>query len=151
MSNRKSELLGMSHGTASHRLRKEILFSLVQRLEEDQCYRCHGKIVSVKDLSIEHKVPWESASDPKTSFFDLDNISFSHLSCNVRAGARPKHPYCEHGHKLTEETTRVRLTGGRLCRYCIECQRRYNRLCMRKKRAGGEGGESNPSSGVASE
>lgn len=88
MGNReKSALLGMPFGTASNRLRKAILFRLVQRLNEDKCFRCGKSIVSVDDLSIEHKESWQSAYDPVEAFFSLDNISFSHLSCNIAAGS----------------------------------------------------------------
>ncbi len=78
----KSEKLGMPHGTANGRLKKAIMFMLVQRLGMDTCYRCGKKIETVKELSIEHIVSWEMAKDPVATFFDLDNIAFSHLSCN---------------------------------------------------------------------
>jgi hypothetical protein len=81
MSNKKSQFLGIPHGTAVARLRKSILFSLVRRLNEDYCFRCSNKIDDVKDLSIEHKQPWENIS--VELFWDLDNIAFSHLKCNV--------------------------------------------------------------------
>jgi len=87
--NAKSKALGMSHGTAANRLRKMILFSLVCHLRLDSCYRCGGKIEDIKDLSIEHKEPWQQADDPVTSFFDLENIAFSHMDCN-RAAASPR-------------------------------------------------------------
>lgn len=89
----KAEALGMSHGTAANRLRKMILFSLVCRLELNTCYQCGSEILSVDDLSIEHKEPWLRADDPVESFFDLDNIAFSHLSCNVAAASRPNKRY----------------------------------------------------------
>jgi hypothetical protein len=79
-SERISQQLGMSHGTAAHRLRKNILFSFAQRLNEDTCFKCHQRIESAEDLSIEHKLPWEGRSTEL--FWDLDNIAFSHLKCN---------------------------------------------------------------------
>jgi len=85
---RKSEQLGMPHGTASARLRKLIFFNLVQRLKQDLCYHCQRKIETVDDLSIEHKRPWLD-NDPSL-FWDLENIAFSHLSCNARAADRSK-------------------------------------------------------------
>jgi len=97
----KTAALGMSHGTAANRLRKIILFSLVCRLKLNMCYRCDGEILSVGDLSIEHKEPWLQADDPVKSFFDLDNIAFSHLSCNSSAAARPRTKY------FTEEEKRA--------------------------------------------
>jgi len=77
---KKSDFLGMPHGTASNRLKKKIMFSLIQRLEEDKCFRCGGKIEVVEDLSVEHKKSWLYVSIEL--FWDLDNISFSHLKCN---------------------------------------------------------------------
>ena len=81
----KNELLGMPYGTASNRLRKTILFSLVKHCQLDICYRCGLAIENIDDLSIEHKVAWQSSENPIEAFFDLDNISFSHLNCNVDA------------------------------------------------------------------
>ncbi len=42
----------------------------------------------MSEFSIEHKIPWQSAEDPKESFFDLDNIAFSHLKCNIKAASK---------------------------------------------------------------
>jgi len=44
-------------------------------------------------FSIEHKIPWLDSSDPVGLYFDLNNISFSHHSCNVRAARRPNKKY----------------------------------------------------------
>lgn len=85
----KNRLLGEHFGTASHRLRRALMFSLVQRLGEDICFRCGEKIVSVKEFTIEHKASWQLAVDPIVAFFDLSNIAFSHSACNYGAGARP--------------------------------------------------------------
>jgi hypothetical protein len=78
---RKSAFLGIPHGTASHRLRKLILFDLIRRLGENVCFRCSQEIEHVDDLSIEHKQPWEGVS--VELFWSLDNIAFSHLHCNL--------------------------------------------------------------------
>lgn len=80
----------MPFGTASSKLRKLIMFSLVQKLGEDSCYKCKKKIEYVEDFSIEHKRPWLHVS--ADLFWDLDNITFSHSRCNkpdrVRTSAR---------------------------------------------------------------
>ena len=89
MSEKKKRLLGMPYGTAQHRLRKSIMFSLARRLDACWCYQCGGEIVSVEEFSVEHKKPWESVADPAAAFFDLDNIAFSHHSCNSGAASRP--------------------------------------------------------------
>jgi hypothetical protein len=84
---RKQEQLGMPLGTASARLRKLVMFRLTQRLGEDICYRCKQQIETAEEFSIEHKEPWFNVDS--SPFWDLDNVAFSHLSCNVgssRAG-----------------------------------------------------------------
>jgi hypothetical protein len=90
---KKSEQLGMDDSTASHKLRKLILFSLVQQTEQDVCYRCRTKIETVEDISIEHKMPWLDSSDPINVFFDLNNIAFSHLKCNIANRRKPNKKY----------------------------------------------------------
>lgn len=82
MSNKnKSSFLGMPYGTAGGRLRKKLLFSFVQKCDEDVCFKCGDKILEEKDLSIEHKLPWENISVDR--FWDLENIAFSHIKCNI--------------------------------------------------------------------
>jgi len=67
----KTELLGMPYGTASNRLRKNLMFSLVVRLNLNVCHHCGTMIDDVTELSIEHKVPWQKSDDPIATFFDL--------------------------------------------------------------------------------
>jgi len=77
---RKRLQLGLPIGTASHRLRKRVLFHLVQETGRDTCYRCGLQIVTPEDLVIDHKVAWLDRS--AHMFWDLDNIVFSHAQCN---------------------------------------------------------------------
>lgn len=84
----KDTLLGMSHGTANNQLRKMILFNCIQKLGEDICFRCGKKIEHIADLSIEHKESWQLSKTPKKTFFDLGNIAFSHLDCNISSANR---------------------------------------------------------------
>ena len=90
MSKAKTKLLGEPFSTAQHKLRKSILFSLVQKLELDNCYRCTLKIDTVDELSIEHVESWQLSDKPVELFYDLKNIAFSHLSCNSSAAYRKK-------------------------------------------------------------
>lgn len=90
---KKSEMLGMSHGCAAAQLRKSIMFLLVQRVGMDVCFQCKEKITDVAQFSIEHKFPWQQSPTPKEMFFDLENIAFSHYICNVRAGTKPNKKY----------------------------------------------------------
>ena len=87
---KKDLQLGMSHGTANNRLNRMLLFSMVQKLGLDVCFRCGRKIESINELSIEHKVAWLNSNNPKELFFDLDNVTFSHLSCNASFASHPK-------------------------------------------------------------
>lgn len=79
---RRRELLGMDPGTAATRLRLMILFHVLERHDENVCYRCGGIIATYKELSIEHIEPWEGRS--AELFWDLENIAFSHRPCNQR-------------------------------------------------------------------
>jgi hypothetical protein len=79
-SKRKTEFLGMPHGTAVGRLRKNVLFYLLKKYNENICERCKQVIETVEELSLEHKQPWENIS--VALFWDLENIAFSHLHCN---------------------------------------------------------------------
>lgn len=83
MIDRKAEQLGMHHSTASNRLIKDILFSQIEQ-SNTMCYRC-GEPMTRDTFSIEHKVAWLDTEDPIGMFFDLDNVSYSHLKCNRKA------------------------------------------------------------------
>lgn len=80
---RKSAQLGMPFGTATARLRKLVLFSVLQRHDENVCYRCDKVIESAAELSIDHKQAWLDVD--VTLFWDLENIAFAHLKCNTAA------------------------------------------------------------------
>ena len=75
----------MSDGKAHNILRKLIMFSLVQELGKDICFRCGKKIETIDEFSIDHKVAWLNSENPVSLYFDLENISFSHCSCNIAA------------------------------------------------------------------
>ena len=85
MSN-KDEQLNMSFGTACNRLRKMILFALLEKHGENICYRCGKTIESVNNLTIDHKKPW--LNNDASLFWDLNNVAFSHTKCNLRVPNR---------------------------------------------------------------
>ncbi|AEW47722.1 hypothetical protein BCU4_0216 [Bacillus phage BCU4] len=85
---KKSEQLGMSFSTAQNRLRKQLMFSLVQETGRDKCFQCGKVIEDADNLSIEHKEPWLDSKDPIGNFYALDNIAFSHTSCNYAAARK---------------------------------------------------------------
>ena len=79
---RRHKFLGISYGTASNRLRKSIMLMLIKKLDENWCYRCGAEITTERELSIDHKKSWFNVS--VELFWDLNNIAYSHLSCNSR-------------------------------------------------------------------
>lgn len=102
----KAKKLGMPFGTASSQLRKALLFSFAQKLKLDTCFQCADTIENIDQFSIEHKVPWFNSQTPIESFFDLSNIAFSHISCNVRAAARSNKKYCNEQERSRESFKR---------------------------------------------
>lgn len=82
---KKSGQLGMSNGKANNILKKSIMFMLVQVAGLDVCFRCGKRIETVNEFSIDHKTNWLDSEDPIALFFSLDNISFSHYSCNIKS------------------------------------------------------------------
>jgi hypothetical protein len=121
---RKDALLGMPHGTANNRLRKLLIFDLAGRCNLLTCYRCQKPIEDESHLSIEHKDAWQQAADPLAAFMSLDNVAFSHLSCNMAARDFQLNHFhknktaCLRGHEFTPENTRVDKRGKRSCRAC---------------------------------
>lgn len=79
----------MNPGTAANRLKKQLMYELAKRLDMHWCYQCSAEIENHEELSVEHKTPWLHSEDPVGLFFDIDNIAFSHKSCNYKA-ARPR-------------------------------------------------------------
>ncbi len=135
---RKSNQLGMSFGTAMYQLRKNIMFSLVQELNKDMCFRCGRKIETVREFSIEHMESW--LDNDIELFWDLTNISFSHLSCNTKHsrhnGGYGKKIISPDGcswcstckeHKPREEFSKNNGKSGRndLCTECKKCRKYY--------------------------
>lgn len=114
---KKMKQLGMNPSTAANRLCKSLLFSLGKKLDMQWCFHCGAEIESYKNMSIEHKVPWLHSEDPADLYFDLDNIAFSHKSCNYKA-ARPRPA------KPCPSTTAYR--NGCRCNDCRELKRIQN-------------------------
>ena len=85
--------LGMSLGAARNILHKSILFNLVCKLEQNVCFQCGEPIINIDDFSIEHKQPWLHKVDCKELYFDLSNIAFSHLKCNIKSARKVNRIY----------------------------------------------------------
>lgn len=85
-------LLGISHKTAMSQLERKIIFHLAKKLELTKCYHCGFDIEDSNDLSIEHINPWggnkKKGLNPNPNYFwDMDNIAFSHKTCNCSAAS----------------------------------------------------------------
>jgi hypothetical protein len=121
---KKSAFLGMPHGTAFGRLRKIVLFSVLKRHEENICARCSKEIETVEELSIEHLKPWEGIS--VELFWDVDNIAFSHLHCNIKAHRITNRKYFIEHERLTAE--RQQRAASMRKSYTTEKRREKKRL-----------------------
>jgi hypothetical protein len=122
MSDKKKQQLGMNPSTAANRLVKDILWKLIQDSGKDLCCKC-GANMSRETFSIEHVVPWLDSEDPVGLYFDLDNISFSHLKCNVADGRKPVKKY-----HTPAERNAAKRPYDKLRTYCpIKRRERYER------------------------
>ena len=126
---RRAAKLGMPHGTAAARLRKALMFKVAGLLGLLTCFRCERQIETAAELSVEHKDSWELAADPAKAFFDLDNVAFSHLSCNCEATSR-RSSLATHGAYATYQ-------AGCRCDLCREAKRQFNGQFMKAWRASG--------------
>lgn len=132
-SNRKKTIqLRMSNGRAQHILRKMIMFQMIQKLGKDICFQCGKKIENIDELSIEHKIPWLDSENPIELFFDLDNIAFSHLKCNVLA-VRQEYNNLICNHIKREHGINGYKRGCR-CPICTETKKKEKRIYLNKKK-----------------
>jgi hypothetical protein len=121
---RRAEQLGMSYGKACSILKKTILFTLLRIYNLNYCFHCKEEILNIKDLSIEHKISW--LDNRPELFWDLNNIAFSHLSCNCsKANKEAMKKYIKHG------SSRYNVHGCR-CKICKEYKRKQNAKRIRK-------------------
>ncbi len=127
----------MPHGTACARLKKLIFFKLIIKCGEDICFQCKQKIIKVDDLSIEHKDPWENRD--VALFWDLNNVGFSHLRCNIKAANRLNKgllnkikTHCPKKHEYNLKNT-YRWPGRQNSRQCRVCLKERMRK-LRKRR-----------------
>ena len=91
MSDKKKMQLGMNPSTAANRLVKDLLWNFIETTGQDACCKC-GEPMSRETFSIEHVTPWLDSDDPVGLYFDLGNIGFSHLSCNIEDRRRSGPP-----------------------------------------------------------
>jgi len=120
---KKKQQLGMNPSTASNRLVKDILWKFICDTGQDICCKCSEPLTR-SSFSIEHIVPWLDSEDPVKLFFDLENISFSHLKCNVSDKRQSKTAQCG---------THSKYTTGCRCFDCTEANRLYARSLYTKE------------------
>lgn len=130
---KKKKQLGMNPSTASGKLIKDILFDLIVKTDQNYCFHCKEEITR-ETFSVEHKEPWLDSEDPFGLYFDIENIAFSHLSCNSGAARRNKSP-CG---------TRKKYDNGCRCDSCTNVGRkalrdRYDSAKRRQKYLDGKG------------
>ena len=125
----KKNVLRVPYGTAIYHLRRNLLFDFVKQLNRDICFRCGEKITKIEDFSIDHKEPWKFIS--AKLFWDLNNIAFSHLKCNVdcrrKNGKRKVGPRgfawcCGHQKFLSfNKFHKDKTHWNGVRKYCIQC------------------------------
>lgn len=115
----------MPHGTANARLRKAIIFKLLKDAKLNFCFQCSAEIDKIETLSIEHKIPYLDSHDPKKLFFDLDNIAFSHLKCNIDARRIPEKIVDKDDFRVKHGRSTYERRGCR-CDICKEDKRIHN-------------------------
>lgn len=109
----------MALGTATARLKKAFTLKLLRQLSQDICYRCGQKIETVTELSFDHKLPWLNSDT--SLFWDLDNLTVSHFSCNREAARKPTSGLPRHGTAYMYKYYKCK------CDLCKEWRKLYQR------------------------
>ena len=128
---RVKDFLGMDKSTAMSRLKKIIMFELSKKVGMDRCFRCKLLITDISEFSVEHMKPW-LWRDVKL-FWNIDNIAFSHLSCNSLA-SHVKTP-CGSYSRYLRGCRCVICRGEYLKRTKIHQKTRYKKIVAVKKLA----------------
>lgn len=89
-----------------HTLAQDILFDFIVKAGH-VCFRC-GKKLNRNDFTIEHKVPWLGEENYLELYYDLENIAYSHLGCNIAAARKPTKK-----HNSVEERKAFKLKRAR--------------------------------------
>lgn len=116
---KKKNQLGMSYGKASGILKKSLMFMFAKKCGFDNCFQCGEKIETLRELSIEHKIPWLDSKNPVELFFNLENVSFSHLSCNVKSSRKNTLDRLE-AYKNHNPSNKINTKLG--YRWCYNCK-----------------------------
>lgn len=76
-----NDQLRQNRRTASHKLNRKIMFSLLVETGRGTCVRCECDL-NEDTFSIDHMENWLNSEDPRGLFFDIKNIDFSCKLCN---------------------------------------------------------------------
>lgn len=123
----RTRQLGMNPSTASARLLKDIIYQYAVVDHDVKCHRC-GEEMSREAFSIEHKVPWLHSENPHELYFDLENISFSHLSCNVRSARKPSKKYHTDRERMDAHNLQRRVSREKISKEVLKAKRREKYL-----------------------
>ncbi|WP_414674526.1 HNH endonuclease [Luteibacter sp.] len=91
----------MNVSTAANRLRSDLLFAFIKSAGH-LCYRCGGELTR-ESFSVEHIRPWIDSGNAVDLFFDLNNIAFSHQSCNYSAGGKGRAKQFTHEQRVLRD------------------------------------------------
>lgn len=72
------DILGSHLPSVTHKLKRQMILLMAQICGYDTCHKCKRKITTIKEMSIEHRVPWTNQEE----FLDIENLALSHLGCN---------------------------------------------------------------------
>ena len=81
ISDKAESQLKMNPRTASHKLNRNIVISLLAETNRDKCLRCADTLTH-DSWSVEHLEEWLDSDNPINNFFRLDNIGFVCKTCN---------------------------------------------------------------------
>jgi len=120
------QFFGMSIDTARRKLVKNLLFEFMYHNNSNICFRCKNPILSPEDLAIEHVQDWV---DNPELFWDLSNLTFSHINCDRRNAMISVEVVNEKGQKLDtyQHKDKTYVVGNRGKRYNIKISNKSHR------------------------
>ena len=113
----------------SRKIARILLLKYATELGKNFCFRCGRIISSIEEMSVDHIVP---ISVNLSLVFDADNLTLSHLSCNIGVksnNADVQGYYLRTGHRKcgkcdrTDDIVEFRRRAGNLC---IDCSSQHD-------------------------
>ena len=104
----------MHPSSASNILKKMLMYDFAKKLQLHFCYRCNLEICNFKDISIDHVINYLHSSDPRKYFFDVNNIKFSHIRCNIKhKGCSTRKSYFQYTQSKGKTQFKGVIIGGK--------------------------------------